>query len=443
MKNLEPLEVEKSKNDLVFKLKDCEKIIFTLESAIKVHEMELAGILPSNEYKIHLEFVVETKKSELENRKNEKSQLESDLRNLEEEILKINEEEKLNSKKLMEEEYQQIVESLKKGELVFFLGSDINLCDRPLAKNGEPKTWHPDDQSKYPPTDFEIAQFLARKYGSSLKELIEGESVCPNCNSTGVPDQCPFKNLQFVSQCIHDIFGEYNLYNELIQLFKNHVYASNQVHQNLIEICKFITNYNLEIRDTTVDCPLIISTIYDSTLEQEFSRQGQRFDLISYIEKGKERGKYQHHTPCEKYPPEEKGFPIPNQNYRKAPEGLYHKHVLLKEHPLILKLCNGVFTEDQFEQLIFERVSDQLPNRVRMKLSNNILFLGYPLKTRKSLTILNLFFKGIQRNKWRVIQQACDKGEQKKWSLEDQSSFIFKSPSEFIVQLKQYLVNKY
>ncbi|NEP00517.1 MAG: hypothetical protein F6K58_17935 [Symploca sp. SIO2E9] len=167
-----------------------------------------------------------------------------------------------------EEQYQEIIQSLKEKKLVFFLGPDINLCDRPIGKDGKPEKWIPG--SKYPPTDFEIAEFLANKYKTYLENSTNGKSICPIRESRCIqdlPEGCPLRNLQSVSQYIHDIFGEYNLYNELHSIFsrKERPYNSNKVHQNLAKIIYF---FSQNLKSNTDNYPLIISTIYDSTLEQ-------------------------------------------------------------------------------------------------------------------------------------------------------------------------------
>ncbi|MDJ0697699.1 SIR2 family protein [Mastigocoleus sp. MO_188.B34] len=433
--------IEKKKNALETKLRYCQEKIRRIKTAIQTDELDFAGIFRSKEEERYFQYLLKLKKNELNSQEYEQEKIRAQLKRLQQQQEQINKEEKLKYEKRIDELYQQIIQSLKNGQLIFFLGPDINLCDRPIAEDGRPDKWNLGSQ--YPPTDFEIAELLANKYKTYLENSISEESICPKCSSRliqDLPDKCPLKNLQSVSQYIYDVFGEYNLYSELHQVFgsKDRHYNPNRVHQNLAEISKF---FSQELKTNNKNHPLIVSTIYDWTLEQELVRKGQKFDLISYIDKGIEHGRYQHHLPCMTYPPEGDGETILSQSYRNPINDKQHK--LLEKYPTNLKLCNGVFTEDQVDQLIFERVSDMLPDCLINKLSdNNILFLGYSLNNKKARTILKLFCpdRQYQNTKWWTVQESFAEEDKKNWNLKIyQAQLITMSPSDFIVELNQRL----
>ena len=58
----------------------------------------------------------------------------------------------------MEDHYKFIINAIKRGRIVPFLGSDINLCDRPITCNRELEPWKPD--CPYTPSGKELAAVL-------------------------------------------------------------------------------------------------------------------------------------------------------------------------------------------------------------------------------------------------------------------------------------------
>ena len=318
--------------------------------------------------------------------------------------------------------YKQVETAITQGQLIPFLGEGINLCDRP-PENSE---WHP---GLYPPSDSDLADYLAKTYGTPpfIKEKIE----CPNYQELCKKEQagklgadeafiCPLfvnqrligerKELPYLSEYLDLILGSYGLYTELHEIFDRD-YQPNQVHEFFAQLPSIMQQKNYPL-----PYQLIVTTNYDDTLERAFKaiKPPQPFDLVSYIAKGENRGKFLHQ-------PYAAGEPVviesPN-TYDKFPLG---------KHPVILKLYgavartsgqedNFVITEDHYMDYL-EKVN--IPTSlVDLMRKNHILFLGFDLSKWKNRFIFRRIWQDrpLDECKSWVVREKPGKLEKELWS---------------------------
>jgi hypothetical protein len=315
----------------------------------------------------------------------------------------------------LEEHYKQVVDALTKGKLIIFLGADVNLCDR---QKGE---WKPNpNQKSPPPIDREVAEYLSKKYRQSLsleREELEKQNLSEICECAkkgieNLPDGCPLKDLQHITQFIDDTFGTMRLYETLNDVFKRD-YTPNQIHKFVASI----PNILRQAKDG-VDTPsFVITTNYDDTLESAFQslQEPEQFDSLFYIAKGRGHGKFNH-----KCPSGEKVIDRPET------------YMSLEQDSIVLKLYgtgNLVLTEEQnddYPKDFFSKLPMILQDRLQ---SNDILFLGCNLNERKDRSIVRRMWKelrshGEDANWWAVQLTSYSLGL---WESQ-YSSMLIKQP---------------
>ncbi len=277
--------------------------------------------------------------------------------------------------------YKLVTRAIIHGQLIPFLGRGINSCDRPPGNS----KWQPG--SSYPPSDSELADYLAKNYGTPF---FESEIREPNYEqlleqgpagklgrdeffiSPLFPNQrlvAERNELPYLAQYVEMIFGSLGLYTELHEIFAKD-YRPNQLHEFFAQL-----PHTMQKKGYSLPYELIVTTNYDDTLERAFQAIQQPFDLVSYIaKKGDDQGKFLHQPYI--------GKPIvidsPN-TYDEFPLG---------KHPVILKLSgavdrtaaqkdNFVITEDHYmDYLYYSNIPISLVDLMR---NNHILFLGHDL----------------------------------------------------------------
>ncbi|MDJ0533132.1 MAG: SIR2 family protein [Xenococcaceae cyanobacterium MO_207.B15] len=320
--------------------------------------------------------------------------------------------------------YKQVETAITQGQLIPFLGEGINLCDRPPA-NSE---WQP---GLYPPSDNELAEYLAKYLAEKLDEplLTESRYKCPRydellkkqlAGKLGSDEAftCPLfanqklvrerKDLPYLAKYIDLIFGSLGLYTELHEIFDRD-YQPNQLHKLFAQLPSI-----MQQKDYPLPYQLIVTTNYDDTLERAFKaiKPRQLFDIVSYIAKGENRGKFLH-QPCA-------GKPIvidtPN-TYDEFPLG---------EHPVILKLYGAVnratgqednfaITEDHYMDYL-EKVNIPI-NLVDLMRKNHILFLDFDLSKWKNRLIFRRIWQDrpLDKGKSWVFRKNLGKLEKQIW----------------------------
>ena len=230
---------------------------------------------------------------------------------------------------------------LREGKVVPFLGAGANLCDRPENVN-----W----RDQYLPSGQELAAYLADSYAYPPSES---------------------RDLLRVSQYVQAVTGGTVLYDELHNLFA-HKYEPNALHE-------LLANLPRALRDQGSPRQLlVVTTNYDDALEQAFSDAGEPFDLVSYVARGPERGKFLH------WPPDSDPRLIEQPNR--------YRGLSLEKRPVILKIHGAVdrnnpdrdsyvITEDHYiEYLAQTDISNILPATLMAAMNeSHFLFLGYSL----------------------------------------------------------------
>jgi hypothetical protein len=230
---------------------------------------------------------------------------------------------------------------LREGKVVPFLGAGANLCDRPQDAN-----W----QNRYLPSGQELAAYLAESYAYPATES---------------------RDLLRVSQYVQAVTGGTVLYDELHSLFA-HEYAPNALHALLASLPRALREQGSPRQ------LLVVTTNYDDALEQAFSEADEAFDLVSYVARGPERGKFLHRPP--------------DSDPRLIEQPNRYRGLSLEKRPVILKIHGAVdrdnperdsyvITEDHYiEYLAQTDISNILPATLMAAMNeSHFLFLGYSL----------------------------------------------------------------
>jgi hypothetical protein len=247
--------------------------------------------------------------------------------------------------------FRAVIESLRRGQLVFFLGLDVNLYDRPASADWEP--------GRTLPSSAELAAHLARVFSYPLKNIHDLASVA-----------------QYVTT---NRGGLGQLYDEMFRIFSDATYAPTAVHQFLAGVAANYKSF-LKTNDSLLRRFLIVTTSYDNLLEQAFKDLVPNYHVISYVARGQEHGKFIHTKYVDFRLEDEPKF-INSPNDYKG---------LLDDNPVILKLPGTVetieqrfaITEDHYsEYLTHKELSGLLPSVLTGKLKRSShLFLGYSLR---------------------------------------------------------------
>ena len=355
---------------------------------------------------------------------------------------------------MLEEHFNSLIKAIKRNKVVFFLGSDINLCDRIQADGEIEPSWQSD--STFPPSGKELAAYLARTFPSKVKLV-----SCPVCKLinpqyTGnkpleVPAECPLLNeenheqavlicprLQYLSQYA-DLTDPSKLDEQLKKLGLG--CQPNQLHKFLAALTRIMRDKGYYSGKNGY--PLIVTTNYDRALEKAFEDAGEEFDLVFYSNaiNALEQDKFFHQKPNDT----PKEIPAPVNEY---------KELSFAQRPVILKLYGSVdrikekeslvITEEHYiEYLVTRNLSDLLPPKLLEKLRSigtNLLFLGYPLGNWNQRIILHRIWKNLtfrkKGYKWWTIQSNAESFAQELWDSYDVA--LYDVPlRDYIIELEQ------
>jgi hypothetical protein len=247
-----------------------------------------------------------------------------------------------------------VLRRLREGKVIPFLGAGTNLCGRPRHAD-----WLSD---RYLPSGAELAKYLADGYGYPPTEPAD---------------------LLRVSQYVQATTGVPALYEELHGLFDRD-YAPSALH-------RLLAAFPGAIRRWHGDEPryqLIVTTNYDDSLEAAFRAVSEPFDLVTYLAKGRGKGKFLH-TPWEGEP---RIIERPNC-YRDVSLG--ERTVILKIHGAVnrqdAEQDSFVISEDHYiEFLARTDMAKVLPAALMAVMSeSHFLFLGYSLRDWNLRVILH------------------------------------------------------
>jgi hypothetical protein len=224
----------------------------------------------------------------------------------------------------------KIKEAILAGKVVPFLGSDINLCDRPKSVEGKEIPWTAD--APFPPSNQELALYLDA-ISAGLGPAYHHELNCPFVESKGLellPEDCPLRRggavlrlpvenvSQFVSVSEND--GETYLYGALSELFAK-AYAPNTLHHFLASLPALLRS-----KGKAPTYPLFVTACFDSALERAFEEAGEPIDLVSFVGDA-QRGRFHHLAP--------------DGSRREITEPNTYPHLDLDKRPVVLKLYGG------------------------------------------------------------------------------------------------------
>ncbi len=341
-----------------------------------------------------------------------------------------------------------VVKAITEGKVVFFLGDEINLCGRRRDDQGEVESWcvnnDPLKDSKYPPTNIELALYLDNISGHIYSQVVQ----CPLTEEDiyHLPNGCPLKTdsikkmaLQQVSQYIDLLSGKDILPGTLGPIFEAE-YPPNLLHQFLVELPK-----RLKAKGYPHPYQLLVTTCFDNTQERAFKEAGQPFDLVSY--RGRENsGRFVHQkfrlAGAGQIIEEGKSVVI------EKPNEYQDKGLSLELCPVILKFYgaigdNLIVTEDHYIDYLAHR---NLRNLMPLQLSNilnqnHILFLGYSPSYWNLRVILHriwedeIFTRG--KESWWAIQSNSERFDWEFWMKYTGQESIWKPLEDYIAELSE------
>ena len=234
--------------------------------------------------------------------------------------------------------------------------------------------------------------------------------------------------------------GEPNLHRWLTQILKAD-YEPGPVHQFLARLPRALEALGLEQRHQ-----LIISTNFDTTLEQAFDEEQEPYDLVVYMASGPDVGKFVHFpfggSPKSIVNPNSyTGFPIREYEY-------LERTVIVKIHGAVDGSVgdyawrdNYVVTEDEFiDYLSGSPVESLVPVQILDKLrESNCLFFGYTMRDWTQRVFLRRIWQGghLNSKSWAVAQDP-DVLEREFWTLSHVDLYSA-DPTHYVEQLRDHM----
>ena len=269
--------------------------------------------------------------------------------------------------------YSNVVFALNKGQVVTFLGAGASLVGRPPGFTFTGR--RVDGGYRGLPTGGELAKYLARTINYVPSDL---------------------QDLLSVTQYFKSNLGEAQLYDELRAVFNDN-YDVTPLHRFFARLPSV-----LRAKGRPNPHQFIVTTNYDDLMERAFESPDVRepYDLVSYVAKGDNTGKFLHRRYNGGVAPPET-LPDGSRNHDYLPDG----EVRLIERPneyeqlnperrsVILKIHGAVdradeqhdsyvITEDSYIDFLARAdISKLLPAKLAAKMSrSHFLFLGYSLR---------------------------------------------------------------
>ena len=278
--------------------------------------------------------------------------------------------------------YRMVARKILAGAVVPFLGAGVNLYGRPHSVS-----WQ---RGRYLPSGEELATYLA------------GENDYPFDDPT---------DLLRVSQYVDVMVGHGPLYEELRSVFDAD-YAPTPVHRLLASLPSLIRAHK---SDKTGFFPLYVTTNYDDLLERAFKDAGEKYDLVTYIADGDERGKFRHTTP-------DGVAHIIAQPNSYTELRFDERPAIAKIHGTVVRQLQDndsyVITENNYiDYLSRTEIAQLIPINIAMRMKkSHLLFLGYSLKDWNLRVILHRLWgdEGTVYNSW-AVQPNPGRIEERSW----------------------------
>lgn len=296
-----------------------------------------------------------------------------------------------------------------------------------------------------------------RHYETVIRHMVDQGTVVPLlgwrvCGS--LPD---------ADQIAADLARRFDLDLRPLDLAKvaQHVYVSSgrpDLHRTLKQILsaasepslvhRFLARFPRELEQLGLPprYQLIVTTNYDSALEQAFEEENEPFDLAVYIASGENRGKFVH-FPFDRDP---EPVTVPNR-YGKFPiddYGELDRTVIMKIHGGAYGSSgryrwaeNYVITEDNYiDYLSRSPVESLVPTQILAKLTeSHSLFLGYTMRDWSLRVFLKRIWQGepLGSKSW-AIERDPDILEQDFWRQSQVD--LFAAPLDgYVSELRKYL----
>jgi hypothetical protein len=269
---------------------------------------------------------------------------------------------------------------MARDDVVPIIGAGANLCDRPDGDDWAPGRWLPSGS--------ELARHLAEDYDYPHGDV---------------------DDLTRVSEYVDLSSGDGPLYRSLRDVFARE-YQPTSLHRLLADV---------SIRLGSPRHLLVVTTNYDTLMEQAFAEVGEPYDVVVYQASGAHRGQLVHHRADGDIVPIDR----PNEN---RDVSIADRSVVLKIHGAADPLEEGrdsyVVTEDHYIEYLAEASATRLiPVLLLAKmLRSHFLFLGYSLRDWNLRVILHQIFKerDLGYRSW-AIQREPDLLDQGLWRRRD------------------------
>ena len=291
--------------------------------------------------------------------------------------------------------YGSVIDALIGGRLVVFLGPEVNRGEQDLTR--EPST------AEFPPSDDKIAEHLA--------ELVPK----PVARTLGLNGR---QNLVQVSQYLATRHTPEWLCSELNVLL-SHEFKLPDLHRLFADLPG-----QLAAKNCYGGGPLIVTSTYDTALEQAFREAGTPYDLLFYRE-SEEGSRFWY------WPSPQLDAPKPIlMDGRSNDAEVGERPLLLKVHAMTKsKDCmtdRYVITEDNYiDYMANAPIQTFLPTFIMNKLRySNILFLGYRLRDWRLRVIFRRVWgdgKPGQGESW-VVRSKADEVDDEFWTKRNVST---------------------
>ncbi len=350
--------------------------------------------------------------------------------------------------------YQLIIEDMKNGNLIPFLGPGINsnfyidlalklaeCVQNKLLSDGERNERHerliqtligiPCSVCHYWPQD--------RPPECPMLKNIDGEENVKNCPLYIEQGLAVSKiNLRYLSQYyilrngLNALYTD--LYDILSELEKSH--QPEALHHFLAKLPRLLHARNLPRRNPGLPFQLIVTTNYDDMLEQAFLAVREPFDVVFYIADGDDQGKFMYRS----YQGEAQIIGV-NESARlplRSPWGNSQQ-----PRPIILKLFgtwdnNFVATEEQMAYLISILKTNLPASLISILTKGNVLFMGYSPSDSDLRLLMNCFWpeNRIKDKSWLLHQAKPGDLEQETWKMRNVELLDISSLNDFVGQLQ-------
>jgi DNA-binding SARP family transcriptional activator len=248
----------------------------------------------------------------------------------------------------------------------------------------------------------------------------------------GYPDDGSRATLPAVAQYVAVMKGSGPLYDELHELLDADL-PPTSLH-------RFLASLPPLLRERGAPHELLVTTSYDTSLERAFEEAGERFDIVSYLAAGRDRGRFCHIAP------DGTGRLIEQPNTYATELSLERNTVILKLHGQVERTPareweSFVVTEDDYiDYLAQTEVAAAVPVSLAATLRrSHFLFFGYTMADWNLRVILHRLWgdQPLSYHSW-AVQPEPKPLEREFWHRRDVDVLVA-SFDEYAETLSRYL----